>query len=308
MSDNTSGTTVTLLDGGMGRQLLQMGAPFRQPEWSALALMETPHFVRQAHEQFAAAGSDILTTNSYAIVPYHLGSERFNADGASLAARSGRLARDVARRFGCRVAGSLPPLFGSYRPDLFLPDKAPELLQVLIAALAPHVDFWLGETVSSMAEARAVVDALAEDKRPVWLSFTLQDEEEKPGDVPRIRSGEPVTQAARFTAEYGSAAILFNCSQPEVMSAAVDAVKTEFSRLGVTIPIGVYANAFPAQHDDAQANLTIHEIRQNLDPSGYADFAEQWYLQGARIIGGCCGIGPEHIRALHSLFREKTSR
>ena len=68
-----------ILDGGLGRQLAAMGAPFRQPEWSALALMEAPQFVRDAHDSFIAAGADIITTNSYAIVPFHIGKDRFYA-------------------------------------------------------------------------------------------------------------------------------------------------------------------------------------------------------------------------------------
>jgi S-methylmethionine-dependent homocysteine/selenocysteine methylase len=54
-------SNIVILDGGMGRELARMGAPFRQPEWSALALMEAPHFVRQAHDAFIAAGSQVIT-------------------------------------------------------------------------------------------------------------------------------------------------------------------------------------------------------------------------------------------------------
>jgi len=304
MVSSTPDNAVTLLDGGIGRQLLRNGAPFRQPEWSALALMEAPQLVRHVHEQFAKAGSEILTTNSYAVVPYHIGHTRFFADGAALAGLSGSLAYDVAKTFGCQVAGSLPPLFGSYRPDLFLADEAHTLLRVLIDALESHVDIWLAETLSSIAEAKAVVDALREDNRPIWISYTLQDEAVSHLDIPRLRSGESVTEAVAFTAEQGAAAILFNCSQPEVMSSAIDVAQNELYRRGITLPIGVYANAFPSQHTEAQANETIHDIRESLDPTRYAAFAEQWHLQGATIIGGCCGIGPEHIKALHTMFKK----
>jgi S-methylmethionine-dependent homocysteine/selenocysteine methylase len=60
------GPAVTILDGGMGRQLSRMGAPFRLPEWSALALIEAPQFVSDAHDAFIASGAQIITTNSYA--------------------------------------------------------------------------------------------------------------------------------------------------------------------------------------------------------------------------------------------------
>ena len=73
-----------ILDGGLGRELQAMGAPFRQPEWSALALMEGPDYVRAAHDAFLQAGADIVTTNSYAIVPFHIGADVFAARASAL--------------------------------------------------------------------------------------------------------------------------------------------------------------------------------------------------------------------------------
>ncbi|HVO47111.1 MAG TPA: homocysteine S-methyltransferase family protein, partial [Steroidobacteraceae bacterium] len=101
-----------LLDGGTGRELLKMGAPFRQPEWSALALMEAPEFVSRVHRKYVAAGADVITTNSYAIVPFHIGQARFASEGAALAELAGKLARAAADSAGRRVwvAGSLPPV------------------------------------------------------------------------------------------------------------------------------------------------------------------------------------------------------
>ena len=69
--------SVLILDGGMGRELKAMGAPFRQPEWSALALMEAPQMVTAAHAAFVHAGADVITTNSYSLVPFHIGEEHF---------------------------------------------------------------------------------------------------------------------------------------------------------------------------------------------------------------------------------------
>ncbi|TKB28568.1 homocysteine S-methyltransferase family protein [Desulfopila sp. IMCC35006] len=290
---------ITLLDGGMGRELLRMGAPFRQPEWSALSLIEAPDLVRKAHESFAAAGSDILTTNNYAVVPFHIGEERFAAEGARLTALAGQLAHQAASVFGCQVAGSLPPLFGSYRPDLFIPERAPALLKIIIDALSPHVDLWLAETTSSLEEAQAVADALSGDDRPLWIAFTLLDGEESQKKTPRLRSHQTVISAVHSVIEFGASAILFNCSQPEVMAAAVDTAVHEFKRLKVNLPVGVYANAFPPMQKDALANATTEEIRQDLDPAGYLDFVDTWCRLGATIIGGCCGIGPEHIAILH---------
>ncbi|MEM1332617.1 MAG: homocysteine S-methyltransferase family protein [Actinomycetota bacterium] len=119
---------ITILDGGMGKELRRIGAPFRQPEWSALALMESPDRVVEAHRNFIEAGAEVITTNNYAVVPFHLGDDVFRARGAELVDLAGQLARRAAHESGerpVRVAGSLPPLFGSYEPEHVDPARRP---------------------------------------------------------------------------------------------------------------------------------------------------------------------------------------
>lgn len=294
---------LVLLDGGMGRELQRRGAPFRQPEWSALALSEAPEQVEAVHRAYIEAGAQVITSNSYAVVPFHIGEARFAAEGEALAARAGQLARQAVVASGqpVRVAGSLPPLFGSYRPDLFEPARVDEVLQPLIRGLAPHVDLWLAETQSSLAEVRAIAAGLPGDGKPLWLSFTLKDEDVD--ETPRLRSGEPVAEAAQLAVELGAGALLFNCSQPEVMAAALDTAWATFAAAGVEIPFGAYANAFPPQPEEATANDGLDPLRPDLDPPGYLSFAQDWQARGASLIGGCCGIGPEHIAVLNKRLR-----
>ena len=292
----TAPLPVTLLDGGTGRELKRIGAPFQQPEWSALSLIEGPDFVTRVHQSYVDAGADVITTNTYAVVPFHIGEDRFAARGAELATLAGSLARAVADAAprSVAVAGSLPPVCGSYRPDLVDIDRARPILAVLVAALAPYVDHWQAETLSSLSEAELVGDMTAATGKPLWLSFTLDDTH--PGAVAQLRSGESVTDAALLAQKLGATAILFNCSQPEVMADAVTA-----ARAACDLAIGVYANAFPPQPEEAEANAVLLDIRADLDPAGYAAFAQGWHAAGATILGGCCGIGPEHIAALRNL-------
>ncbi|MEM7378377.1 MAG: homocysteine S-methyltransferase family protein [Pseudomonadota bacterium] len=285
--------TVTLLDGGMGRELKRSGAPFHQPEWSAAALSAAPESVAEVHRRFIHAGCAVITTNNYAVVPFHIGAERFELEGEALTELAGRLAVEAASE-GVRVAGSLPPLAGSYRPDLFDPAMAEQLYPRIVAALAPFVDVWLGETISCLAEATAICTALRERDKPLWLAFTLDDDT---GTAPRLRSGESIDTACELAEAEGADGVLFNCSVPEVIGAAIAAVGAVPDRPFV---FGGYANAFTPRPVDTEANSEIAALRDEITPEAYADTVMRWVDDGASVVGGCCGIGPEHIAALRA--------
>ena len=294
---------LTLLDGGLGRELERLGAPFRQPEWSALALMEAPDCVTRAHQAYIQAGAEVITTNAYAIVPFHIGEARFAERGLELATLAGRLARESAAGQPVTVAGTLPPLFGSYQPALFDAQRAPQLLATLIEGQAPFVDVWLAETLSSTQEAAAVATALGDDTRPRWFAFTLEDADEN-GALPcALRSGERVEAAVEAVLEARGEALLFNCSQAEVMEEALRQAQVALAAKGATLRLGVYANSFVLQSGRAAANVEVSGIRDDLGPEAYAAFAQRWQTAGATMIGGCCGIGPEHIAKLAEALR-----
>ncbi|MBX4869946.1 homocysteine S-methyltransferase family protein [Rhizobium bangladeshense] len=295
-------STTRILDGGMSRELLRLGAELKQPEWSALALMNSPEIVREVHQEFIAAGSEIITTNSYALVPFHIGEHRFRQEGPALIRLAGRLAREAAEGVTGRkvqVAGSLPPIFGSYEPQNFQPAQVQDYLEVLVENLAPFVDLWLGETLSLIAEGEAVRKAVAASGKPFWISFTLADDEAAlRGGAPKLRSGESVEDAASWAVSSGAAAFLFNCSKPEVMRGAVDTAARVFRERNAQIEIGVYANAFEGETGEQAANEGLHGTRDDLDDDAYSRFACSWAEAGATIIGGCCGIGAAHIHRL----------
>lgn len=297
---------IRILDGGMSRELQRLGAELKQPEWSALALINAPDIVRQVHAEFIEAGADVVTTNSYALVPFHIGEERFREQGASLIALSGRLAREAADASGRKitVAGSLPPIFGSYEPENFDASRVQDYLRVLVDNLEPFVDVWLGETLSLIAEGEAVREAVAKTGKPFWISFTLDDElAQLNGAEPKLRSGETVRAAAEWIAGSGAAALLFNCSKPEVMKAAVETAANTFKEKGVSLEIGVYANAFEGEQGDSAANEGLHGTRTDLTDDVYSRFACTWADAGATMIGGCCGIGAAHIHKVAGALR-----
>ena len=288
-----------ILDGGIGRYLKEIGAPFQQPEWSALALMEDPSSVKVAHQAFVDAGSQVITTNSYAVVPFHIGEDRFVERGAELIRLSGQLAQQVKQAAGetVLVAAGIPPVFGSYNPNEFVHDDAVAMLEVFKQNLLPYTDIILAETQSSIAEVTAIQSVFGDCGQPLWISMTLEDEPVTDLES-RLRSGELLRDTLESIDFQYVDAVLFNCSQPEVMA---EAVKLAAEMLPSGKDIGVYANGFRPITNTIDANDGYSSMREDLTPQDYLVFAQQWKQLGATMIGGCCGIGPDHISLLKHL-------
>ncbi|HEY2876351.1 MAG TPA: homocysteine S-methyltransferase family protein [Reyranella sp.] len=299
-----------LLDGGTGRELLKRGVPILTEIWSATALLLAPEIVRQVHDDFIAAGADIITTNTYGISRERMAREGIEERTAELTDIAGRIAaeaRDAAPR-PVAVAGSLPPFSGSYRPDkVGTFEHLVPLYREQAAVLAPHVDLYICETMSSAAEGLAAATAAVEFGKPVWVAWTLH--EDRSG---RLRSGETVAEAVAAIAHLPIAGFLANCCAPESISAAMpDLVAVAKGR-----QIGGYANTFlPVSTDWGAYSKGKHDatdwkayaaqalpLRDDLSPEVFAGHAEGWHRCGATVIGGCCGAGPEHIARLRSVL------
>ena len=287
-------TDITLLDGGMGQELIARSGDAPTPLWATQVMIDHPGLVRDIHADYFAAGASIATTNTYAI--HHDRLEGFGLDPwfHALHLRALAEAHEARAMTGGqgRIAGSFGPLVASYRPDLTPPiDEAAAKYAEIARLMAPHVDLILIETMSSLDLAEGAVIGAAEAGRPVWLSVSVDDH-----DGSQLRSGEPVAGLARILAAHRVDALLANCSVPEAMEAAMVALQP----LG--LPFGAYANGFTHISGNFLLNApTVKELthRHDLTPEKYADFALRWVELGATIVGGCCEVGPAHIRHLH---------
>ncbi|TNF21654.1 MAG: homocysteine S-methyltransferase family protein [Rhodobacteraceae bacterium] len=280
---------ITLLDGGMGQELITRSGDAPTPLWSTQVMADHPGLVAEIHGAYFAAGATIATANTYAIHRDRLAGtaqeDRFAALHAA-ALDEAETARDT--HGSGRIAGALGPLRASYRPDLHPPhDEAVKLYAEVIALWADRVDLIICETVASLAHARAVLEAALPSGKPVWLACTVDDE-----DGRLLRSGEAMAEAAELAAERGAAAVLANCSAPEAMPAALDAMAP------AGLPYGAYANAFTRiTKDFLKDKPTVDALspRRDMGPDTYANHALSWIAQGATIVGGCCETGPAHI-------------
>lgn len=289
--------TITLLDGGMGQELVARSGDDPTPLWATRVMIDHPGLVRDIHADYFAAGATVATTNTYAI--HHDRLERFDLDHLfhALHLRALAEAHEARGAHGSgRIAASMGPLVATYRPEVTQPvDVAAPKYADIARILGPHVDLFLCETLASVEMCEGAVKGAMEGRRPVWLSVTVDDH-----DGSKLRSGEPVTDLARIVAAYPVAAVLANCSVPEAMGDALAGLKS----LG--LPFGAYANGFTHISGNFLKDApTVKELthRHDLTPEKYADFAMGWVDQGATIVGGCCEVGPAHIRHLAERLR-----
>ncbi|WP_295312455.1 homocysteine S-methyltransferase family protein [Roseobacter sp.] len=280
-------TAITLLDGGMGQELVHRAGDRPTALWSTQVMSDHPGLVQQVHEDYFSAGATVATTNSYAVHHDRLagtGMEGRFAELHGLAIAEAKAARD-AHGSG-RIAGSIGPLRASYRPDLHpVSQTAVPLLAEVAHLLAPHCDLLLLETVASVAMARDALKGARETGLPVWMSLTVSD-----SDGSMLRSGEPLEAALEVAGE--ADAVLINCSAPEAITKGLPVV----AQTGK--PYGGYANGFvQITQDFLKDKPTVDslEMRRDMGPRAYAGYVMEWVGSGATIVGGCCEVSPAHI-------------
>lgn len=293
--------TITLLDGGMGRELRMRGVEILDTIWSANALLTAPDVVRATHADYIVAGADVITTNTYGVIWTDLakeGTEDRFAELNRFAAELAIEAREASGRDEVLIAGALPPLRGSYRADLVGPrDEIEPAYREQARILAPYVDLFICETMSSAAEGLACATAAASTGKPVWVSWTLHEDHSG-----RLRSGETVAEAVAALRGLPVAGYLANCCPPESITAAMAALAAS----GVP-HVGGYANTFtPVPEgwtlDGGSSSDGLIGLREDLDPDAYAAHAAAWLDAGATVVGGCCGTRPAHIARLRALL------
>jgi len=294
---------VIILDGGMGHLLRRKGVEVKGEIGSierflgvAMANLEKPDLVMEAHEDYVKAGARVITSNTYSCVPSIVGNKEHVIEAIKAA---GSLARQVADKWSMpgqqvMVAGCLPPLHESYRPDRVAPQEVLEKEYALIAEhIAPFADVLLCETMSCAREAAAAVNAVASMGKPVWVSWSLA---EAPNGT--LVSGESIEEAVKALnlKEGGPVqACLFNCSQVEATDVALPLLQ---QLLPKGIMTGAYANGFCTMM--SPGGSMKNEYREDMTPTMYADRCSHWAIGGSRIIGGCCGVFPEHIAAVRT--------
>ena len=287
-----------VLDGGMSNQLRSAGHDLSDELWSARLLADSPEAITEAHLAYFEAGADVAITASYQATFEGFARRRIKRDKASeLISLSVELALDAATEAWRRgvdrplyVAASVGP-YGAMLADgseyrgrygLSVAELADFHRPRIEALAAVGPDVLALETIPDTVEAEALLGAVRDFDVPVWLSYSIA------GD--RTRAGQPLEEAFALAADADEIiAVGVNCCAPEDVDGAIETAARVTGK-----PVVVYPNS--GETWDAETRAW----------NGRATFAPEqvvgWRDAGARLIGGCCRVGPEGITGIRKVL------
>ena len=284
---------VVILDGAIGTEILR-----RDVSWHDHQVIYYPDVIRSIHEDYIKAGADVVTTNTFQLSRRSLsnhfrdlkhmrqiGARDLEERAPKLLRAAVELVREArSRAAGDRpvaIAGSVTTLEWCFRPDLSPSgDEARRDYREIFETMAESgADLILLETMNGVAEAGVAVEEVKKGGLPVWVSFVSDDHG-------RLLSGESIHEAVRALEPLDPDAILLNCAPAGDITKGL----RELAGSGFR-PVGVYPHI--GRFDPPEWDFTLAE-----PPETYRDLARRWVEMGARIIGGCCGTTPEHIRLI----------
>ena len=276
-----------LLDGGLSTALEQLGNNLNTSLWSGELLRTAPDQIEAAHKAFVDAGAQIIITSSYQISMDGCALRGWNeSEVRDALLLSTELARNATRGSDVKVAASVGPYGasladgseyrGNYgRTKSQLKDFHRMRLQVLVES---NPDLLAIETIPELTEAEAILELLEEQdmKIPYWMSFSCKDGE-------HISSGELFRDAVNLVSgKLGAIGVGINCTAPEFVTPLLSSAKSR-------IPFVVYPNS------GRTWNAQIKEW-EGEPTSGFSEMQIfEWKERGAKLIGGCCSVGPEEI-------------
>ncbi|WP_406274862.1 homocysteine S-methyltransferase [Streptomyces sp. NBC_00191] len=288
---------VVVLDGGLSNQLEAQGCDLSDELWSARLLADDPREIETAHAAYVRAGAQVLITSSYQAT--FEGFERHGVareEAAGLPARSVELARTAGELVPREVwvAASVGP-YGAmladgseYRGRYGLSVRELERFHRprIEALVAAGPDVLALETVPDMDEAEALLRAVDAYGLPLWLSYTITGE--------RTRAGQELAAAFALAAGHDQViAVGVNCCDPRDADRAVELAAAVTAK-----PVVVYPNSgerWNAEERGWRGGSTY-------DPGRVRD----WLASGARLVGGCCRVGPGQIAELARAVTEVT--
>ena len=289
---------IIILDGAIGAELEKKGAKMHKDLWCGTCSVESPDLVKKVHEEYILAGADIITTNTYATTPIALKQYGFNNQISEFQKKSVQLAKEAVKNSNkdIAVAGSVSTFGSLYKYGLEA--MKPGFKEQLNILSNEGVDLIILEAMSSQADiVETIVECSSQTKLPVWLSIScvIDDNTNKVmlGFSDTFDTDTNVYEDFQTSMDNFSkihqGPILIAHSDIEVTGQAIKIAKKKFN--GV---LGAYPNR-------GHYEKPHWKFVDNITPSEYLEKTKSWVEDGAQIVGGCCGVGVEEIKAISVL-------
>ncbi len=291
---------VVLLDGGVGTELERRGAAMDPNAWCGPATIGNVEILEGIHRDYIAAGAEIITANTYGSAPIMLEHAGFG-DHFEVIVRTAVAAAHAARRDSAQgdvlVAGSMshmvPRPRGEARSDR---SPTPETSAVLAsskrlgtALREAGCDLILVEMMYHPDRMRPVLEAAMHSQLPVWVGIAARQRDD--GRVLSHASHRdiPLEQILPILNDFDIDAAGIMHTASSTVGDALDVLSTTFNG-----PLMAYP-------DSGYFTMPNWNFENIIPPAEFAEFARRWVDSGVRIVGGCCGLGPEHIEAIKPL-------
>jgi S-methylmethionine-dependent homocysteine/selenocysteine methylase len=283
---------IVLIDGATGTELERRGVPMNEVVWSGAAVLSHPDVVRETHEEYIRAGAQVIITNTFGSTRQMLEPAGFGDQVETVhrnAVALSRKARENLSRPDVAIAGSIstePPRFD---PNAFLsPGKELEAYREAAGLLVESgVDLIALEMIVEMEHGARAIQAAQETNLPVWLGVSCRKAEDG-----RIMSFDhpDIELVSILDAHIPSGPAMVNIMHSEIAAIpeAIEMVRERWNG-----PIGVY----PESGYFTQPHWNWVDV---ITPDDLVIEALGWVSAGVRLLGGCCGTSPDHIRALHA--------
>ena len=286
-----------ILDGATSTELQRRGVPMSADTWSGLAAITHPDILRELHVAYLRAGAEVIIANTYAAAPQHVAAAGYGDRAREINVRSAELAleaREAAADGPAWVAGSLslmaPGFLSSNRQA---PIEHAEGLRRQAEWLAEAgVDLLVLEMLRDIEWSVAAVDAALSAGLPVWSGFSCVADDGG-ALMTQGRVGEPVPFEDALRAVTGRGETLVAVMHSEIDDTGPG---LECARRVCEAPLGAWPNCGTIEPPDWQ-------FTNVATPESFADVAARWVEAGVKVVGGCCGLGPEHIRAMARRLR-----
>ena len=286
-----------ILDGAVSTELQRAGVPMSADTWSGLAAITHPDVLRDLHVRYLRAGAEVITANTYAAAPQHVAAAGFGDRAREINLRSVELAleaREAAANGPAWVAGSLSLMAPRFRSaNRQAPLEHAEGLRRQAEWLAEAgVDLLVLEMLRDIEWSTAAVDAALSAGLPVWSGFSCAVDE-RGALMTQGTVGEPMPfeDALRTVTGRGEALVAVMHCEIDDTGPGLDC-----ARRVCEAPLGAWPNCGTIEPPDWQ-------FVGVATPEAFAGTAARWVEEGVKVIGGCCGLGPEHIRAVAERLR-----